>query len=167
MLLPNRRKSRMFVQREVGTFETRGGCQVCLTAMGCLLPSPGECVHEAACSQNCVCCDPRCRQSHRPHRLTSPLAVSAEDLLLICKLDDIKNFSSSQWQVLPPTPLLHCCRVNHHLSQDVDTSFELKHKRQRCSSAATPGEHEPGSTNRSPFLEKADLSLSKRSVGLV
>lgn len=116
---------------------------------------------------NCVCCDPRCRQSLRPHRLTSPLAVSAEDLLLICKLNDIKDFSASQWQVLPSTPLLRCCRVNHHLSQDVDASFKLEHKQQRCSTAATPGEQEPGSTNRSPFLEKADPSLSKWSVGLV
>lgn len=114
--------------------------QVSLIARGCLLLSTGVCAEEMR-SQNFVCCDPHCRQSLSPHRLTPPLAISAEDLLLICKLNDIKNFSSSQRQVLPSAPLLHRCRVNHHLSQDVDASFKLKHKQQHCSSAGAPGEH--------------------------
>lgn len=167
MLVPSGRKSRTSVQREVGTAETQGTCQVCLMARGCLLLSTGVCVHEESCSQNFVRCDPHCGQGLSPHRLTSPLAVSAEDLLLICKLNDIKNFSSSQRQVLPSAPLLHCCGVDHHLRQDLDASFELKHKQKCCCSAATPGECELGRPNCSPFLEKADPSLPKWSVGLV
>lgn len=44
----------MFVQRDVGKFETQGRCQVCLTAVGCFLLSPRVCVHKEACSQT-VC----------------------------------------------------------------------------------------------------------------
>lgn len=76
------------------------------------------------------CCAPCYGQTPSPSRLTPPLAVPAEDLLLICKLNDIKDFSWSQWQVLRSAPLLCCCRINHHLSEDTDAAFKLKQKQQ-------------------------------------
>lgn len=94
-------------------------------------------------------CAPCCGQSPPPSRLTSPLAVPAEDLLLICELDDIKDFSRSQWQVLGSAPPLCCCRIDHHLSQDIDAAFKLKHK-QQC-----PWGVKSDRSDRSPSLENS------------
>lgn len=106
-----------------------------------------------------LCCAPCCGQTPSPSRLTPPLAVPAEDLLLICKLNDIKDFSPSQWQVLRSTPLLCCCRVDHHLSQDVDAAFELKYK-QQCPRGA-----ESDRSDRSPSLKKSRLLSSQMVCG--
>lgn len=125
-------------------------------------PSTLQCKHSLeVTSSDCleaVCCDPRSKQSLSPHGLTPPLAVSAEDLILVCKLNHIKNFSPSERQILPSAPLLSHCRVDHHLGQDSDAPFKLKHKQQCCSSSSCPKQCWPCSSNLFPFMEKAGSS---------
>lgn len=125
----------------------QGTCQICLTC--------GEDLSEGlsgdVCTKKLLPKTVQCSllwASPSPSRLTPPLAVPAEDLLLICELNDIKDFSRSQWQVLRSAPLLCRCRVDHHLSQDFDAAFKLKRK-QQC-----PWGVESGRSDRSPSLKK-------------